>query len=357
MNKIYIIIICFLFVGNVKSQNWIANVEAGGGFVVVHREKMKHLAQSHPNKVTLAVQKQSDGSKDWHQSYNQPKIAYTFFMVDYKNIKLGKTLGGNIQFLYPFVKKKNTIINAVIGIGAGYNTHPFDRKDNYQNNVLGSRITGSLHGKLLAEYTLSKNIGITYGIGLIHFSNGALKLPNLGINVPYTCIGINYLISEKARADEEVSNIEQTYDKINVSMAFSNGWKDVVYAGGTRHWFNVFSMKTHYNTSSINRITGGVEFFYDRSVYEFRENEGLDNAKNRNFKMGIVLGHELRLGKVYAVINYGYYVYQAYNNVYAKAYQRYQLKYKFHEYMYSAIGLKVHKGVADVLEWTVGIEL
>ena len=80
------------------------------------------------------------------------------------------------------------------------------------------------------------------------------------------------------------------------------------------------------------------------------------NDKNRNAKLSIVIGHELKIGKVYAVLNYGYYVYQGFNNVYAKSYQRYQLKYKFHKSYYSAIGLKVHKGVADVIECTFGVE-
>jgi len=334
---------------------WIG-ADYNRGAILVHRKKMQHLAHYNPKKIELTIQKQTSGKKEWHKTYNEPKITYSFIYLEYGDVRLDKTYASNIQFIYPLLKGKNQRLNTVIGLGAGYNTNPFDIKENHQNNVLGSRITGSLHVKTNYEYILFSKIGLFAGLGLIHFSNGAAKLPNLGINVGYASVGLNYKVYDlKSETIKNESALEtNTFD---LAFDISNGWKDVVYSGGKRHWFNVFTFKMHYNVSKINRFTGGLDFFYDRSINEFRTHFGLDTDKNRNHKSALVLGHELRIGKVYAVINYGYYIHQAYNNVYAKSYQRYQIKYKFHDKFYSAAGLKVHKGVADVIECTFGVEL
>lgn len=354
---LHIIIILISINSFAQQSGWLINAEYGKGTTLVHRKKMKHLAHYNPEKIELSFQKQTTGNKDWHNTYNKPKIAYSLILINFKEERLGKTFAGNIQFIYPLLKNKKHVLNMVIGLGAGYNTNPFDRKENYQNNVLGSKITGCLHVKSYYQYNVSESIGIFGGLGLIHFSNGAFKLPNLGINVGYANVGLNFKIKNTGSNDDINNFKENEFKKMNYSFDISNGAKDVVYSGGKRHWFNVVSLKSHYNLSKINRFTGGLEFFYDRSVNEFRSNFGLENDKNRNHKSSIVLGHELRIGKVYAVINYGYYTHQAYNNVYAKSYQRYQLKYKFHNNYYSAIALKVHKGVADVIECTFGLEI
>ena len=340
-----------------QNSSFWAGAEYGKGVVLVHREKMRHLTHFNPNKIEINIQKQTSGSKAWHKTYNLPKIAYSLLVVDYIEQRLGETYSANIQFIYPYIKKNNIQFNVMVGLGAGYNTHPFDREKNNQNNVLGSRITGNLYLKSNVEFNISPILSSYLALGVTHFSNGAVKLPNLGINVPYVSVGFNYKLADYNDKIMPITT-ELTNKKIHLAIDFSNGWKDVVYSGGKRHWFNVLTFKTHFNTSNINRLTLGADFFYDRSVNEFRTNFGLENNKNRNFKSAILIGHELKISKVYAVINYGVYLYQAYNNVYARAYQRYQIKYKFYnEMLYCAAGLKVHKGVADVIECTIGLEL
>lgn len=354
-NIVHIVLILLSF--NLNAQNWSIGAEYGKGAILAHRKKMKHLITNQPSKFEITFQKQTLGNKEWHKTYNLPKISYSVLIVDYGEVKLGKTIASNIQFYYPIYKKGKNKINTIIGLGAGYNTNPFDRKLNYQNNVFGSKFTGCLHLKINYEYSLSEKVSLFSGVGLIHFSNGAAKLPNLGINVIYFNTGLIYNLSKIKVENSKIDFANVDLKKINFSVDFSNGWKDVVYSGGKRYLFNVLSLKTHYNTSRINRFTGGFEFFYDRSVNEFRSNFGLVNDKNRNHKSSIVIGHELKIGKVYAVLNYGIYLHQAYNNVYAKSYQRYQIKYNFSKNYYLAAGLKVHKGVADVIECTIGLEI
>lgn len=357
LKKIPVVIVLILSALTVSAQNgsWELGAESGVGAIWVHRKKMKHLADTHPSKVELSFQKQTSGNKDWHKVYHKPRIGYSFIYINYGNDVLGKTYGATLQLIYPFIRTQRSRLNGVIGIGTGYNTKPFDRKENHKNNVLGSRITGCLHAKLNYEHIVTSSIGVYAGLGLIHFSNGAAKLPNLGINVPYLNIGTTIKITNAA-IDKEYSSTENL-QKMYQSVDVSTGWKDVVYSGGKRYMLNVLTFKNHYSLSDVNTISGGLEVFYDRSIPEFRENFDLENDKNRNLKSGLVLGHELRIGKTYAVVNYGVYLYQAYDNVYAKAYQRYQLKYKFHQNIYAAAGLKVHRGVADVIECTVGVEL
>ena len=343
-----------------QKNTWCVGSELGSGFILKHNSKMANLANSHPSKYEFILQKQTSGDKEWHHQYNLPKIAYSLIIVDYNNPVIEKTYAANIQLIYPFINKNKFKFNSVIGLGLGYNTNPFDRVSNYKNLVFGSKLTGSMHVKLYTDINLTRKISSTIGIGLIHFSNGAIKLPNLGINVPYLNLGINYkIINGEENIDFSGLKEKNAKNKL-IDISIGNGFKDVGYSGGKRYLFNVLSIKKHFFLNNTSDFVVGSEFFYDRSVNEFRINDGLMNDKNRNSKNSILVGYELRMSKVYAVINYGFYTYQAYNNVYASAYQRYQIKYQFSEgkyKFYSAIGLKVHKGVADVIEFTVGAEL
>lgn len=47
--------------------------------------------------------------------------------------------------------------------------------------------------RLNEQWKLNANNYVEFGIGITHFSNGASKLPNLGLNLPLLNLGFHHL--------------------------------------------------------------------------------------------------------------------------------------------------------------------
>lgn len=339
-------------------QQFAIGVESGVGFIMAHRENVLHLAQSHPIKMEFSFINQKDGNKEWQHIFNLPRVDHSISLVDYKNPILGKTIAYTIQLGYPIIKKRDFKLYTDIGLGVGLNTNKFDRISNYTNNVISTTLIGSLHGKMYGEYQLSDYISLDVGIGLIHFSNGSFKVPNLGINIPYTQLGLVYSLSQNELINREKIILNNTEDKKwNFSVQLSNGLKDVFPTGGKKHLYNTIGIHSYYKLNKVYRLVSGFDGFYDRSVNERRFEEGLDNEQNYNSKVGFMIGQELRVGEISVATHFGRYLYQAYFTTYLNGYQRYQLKYHINKHYYGAVAMKIHKGVADVIELTFGVEL
>ena len=101
----------------------------------------------------------------------------------------------------------------------------------------------------------------------------------------------------------------------------------------------------------------GAEGFYDRSL-----TAQLDDTLRAGLrrpavgKAGVFAGHELLFGRLAVVSHLGFYVYAPYQSstVY---YERLGLKYHFTNWLFGAVDLKLHRAVADVVEFKVGAKL
>ena len=101
----------------------------------------------------------------------------------------------------------------------------------------------------------------------------------------------------------------------------------------------------------------GLEGFYDRSLLaSLRDTARSTDNQPDVKKAGGFVGHELLFGRLALVTHLGFYFYNPYksNSAY---YERIGLKYQFTSLLFGAIDLKVHRTVADVIEFKVGAKL
>jgi hypothetical protein len=75
-------------------------------------------------------------------------------------------------------------LNIRYGLGAAYLTKTFHRTGNYRNTAIGSHLNMAFHSRLEAGVTGAGGRSLHWGLGLTHFSNGAIRKPNKGINIP-----------------------------------------------------------------------------------------------------------------------------------------------------------------------------
>lgn len=76
--------------------------------------------------------------------------------------------------------------------GVSFGWEPYNENYNYYNKVIGSKINAYINANFYLNYILSKEIDLTAGVDLTHFSNGNTRFPNAGLNTVGLKVGLVY---------------------------------------------------------------------------------------------------------------------------------------------------------------------
>ena len=76
--------------------------------------------------------------------------------------------------------------------GLSFGWKPYDRDDNRLNTMMGSKINAFLNVNFFLRWMLTRELDLTFGPTLTHFSNGNTKIPNAGLNSAGIGAGLTY---------------------------------------------------------------------------------------------------------------------------------------------------------------------
>jgi hypothetical protein len=101
--------------------------------------------------------------------------------VDYHS-RLGNSLTAYLTFARPFFRTRHWEADYTMGTGIGYSNHPYNKRFNIDNELIGSRWLIYFVAGVHATYKISPHWGVKAGAEFAHLSNGALNRPNKGSN-------------------------------------------------------------------------------------------------------------------------------------------------------------------------------
>lgn len=81
------------------------------------------------------------------------------------------------------------------GLSLGWN--PYHYENNPHNIMIGSKVNAYMNANFYLNWMLSRQIDLTTGVTLTHFSNGNTKIPNAGLNAVGLKVGLVYNINWK----------------------------------------------------------------------------------------------------------------------------------------------------------------
>ena len=335
------------------AQPWVYGAYVQGAFIVAHSPLMEHLAVSHPTGFELNVQKQTTGKKAWHQLYKFPKVGYSLVYFNFHNPALGKSVAVSTYINKALLRTKKSELNYRLGLGIGYLTEGYDQETNHKNSVASSALNAALQTRFEYDYRVAPHYSLLLGLGLNHYSNGATKKPNLGINIPTLSFGLNFHTVPEFITEEKT--LPEFGEKLFYTLSATAGWRQIGPLDTKKYLVQSVSLA---GLKPLNRKTNlvlGLEGFYDRSLKVQQQTDTTLTGKSfpDTKKAGLFLGHELLFGDLALETQLGYYVYRPYKNGTAY-YERLGLKYHFTPSVFGAIDLKIHGFAADVLEWRVG---
>jgi len=349
-----------LFIGNIKvkaqEQNlghWQIGANYSRSFIIKHAPDIGHLITGSPEGFNLFFEQTPNGSKAWHQAYRFAPVGVAVGYFDLKNDDLGDLIHTSVYLNLPIVSSEFSKLHFMIGSGLGFATEPYHRELNNKNLIFGSRLSFMLTGNLNWNIMLPEGWGLRSGLMINHFSNGAIKLPNKGINMVGFELGVSKGFQGSSTSQEQEVKESKPWEFI---VQLSGGASQPYVFPEKRYPFYHLGLYTSKRLGTFNRLVFGVDGFYNLGVEEeirahfiLRNQPSLPDFK----RFGIVLGHELWMDRLALSIMIGRYLYEPFP-AFTSFYQRYGLKYRLGNKVHISASLKSHAGRAEGIEWGVG---
>lgn len=356
-----LILLCVLWFfpvcGQEEGHNSYLDLHYFQGIIMEHNPDLSHLISGNPNGVIASWNRRTDGSEDWHYLYNFPDYGVSFTYQDLKNTYLGENFGLYAHYNFYFLKRK---LMFRIGQGVALTTNPYDEQDNFRNNAYGSTLLSSTYMMLNFKHErLVDRFGINLGLSLIHYSNANVKAPNTSTNSVVFNFGANYDLDALPieREQREVSNAYT--EPVGYNLVVRGGINESDIVGSGQYPFIVGSFYVDKRINLKSALQAGVDVFFSEFLLEYNRYRAIsfpeeDRTGDEDYRrIGVLLGHELFIGKMSVISQMGYYVYNPIefeNDVYL----RLGLKRFFGDRLFGVITLKSHWAKAEAVEFGIG---
>jgi hypothetical protein len=333
---IQLIIILFGLHTNLFSQINIANGGInlnyinGYSFAPNKIEKTQQSMDGWVQGFNIGLHKQVNGTKDWHQTYGNPRIG-----LNLQTIFMNKpdTFGFHVS-LIPFIqinilKAKNSNISGKIGIGGAYASKSFKFSNNFDNRAVSLPLNFALEVGAVFNKKITNQLEFNFELGYFHLSNGSFQMPNGGFNIYYSKTGLSYFFTQ--------TPLNKTL-KNNFTLKNKTPYYTTYIAGAYREQ-GTFAYRRQYPIfifhnaimKPFNKVYNyglGFDLFYDATQRLIDEPDLLVSDVKESDKWNAALGfcNELNIGKLAIPLDFYHYVYDL-NVVKQKYYIRFGLTY------------------------------
>lgn len=337
-----------------KTYAYTIGASVSKGFIIKQNESVAHLAVSHPQVMSVYVNKHTFGKKYCEQLYYYPDTGFSLSYFNYFNPVLGKSVALSTYIAIPVTRLNHSEVSFKIGTGLAYHTRPHHPTYNNSNTAIGTPLSFSLLGSLRYVRQISDVWESGLSLSLTHFSNGAFSKPNAGINVPTIDVEVSRKIKPTSSEKVNWANQSKKFEGIYYFLGVSSGLKELDYGEDKFSFLNMhFQASRRFN--AISAIHLGLDAFFDNALKAFIEKEVKDTKPDYR-RAGLVAGHEFFYDRLSLVTQLGIYIYRPFKGFSSSVYQRYGLRYTWTDHLITYANLKTHGGRADFVEWGLGVK-
>lgn len=316
---------------------------------------------------------QTSSKKEWHQLFGFPKLGLGLQQTWYPQTdELGSPMALYAIIESPIHKWANSQLDWAFHFGLNMNWNPYDLENNPNNLIIGSKTTFYAHLGVIYHQNIGERFGLDASLGMTHGSNGAIKMPNAGINIFDPRIAITYdiqnekpnLLSQKLSGFEGSNELSLSYGMGSKQLDITNADSiNQAKFGGQNFTVYNFVLLYHRQVSRLSRVGAGIDFTIDPADNANGQLYGDTNSTypapfNEKAKLAILLSYELCLDRLSLIIQPGFYFYRTTHDPKPFFYQRIGVRYQVYKGFYTGVSLRaVNFGQADWVEFTIGYKL
>lgn len=327
----------------------------------------------HFHDFSFQVLKQTIGEKPIEQIFHYPRYGMGLYTGQFfKDNYLSKPVGCYGIFMGTFTELNRLSLNYTLLFGITGNWNHYDPEHNNDNTTLASSYTTHIDFGILFNYEFSTHVEAGIGWSFAHFSNGALKIPNFGINLLAPQVSLSYM-PYHTKYQRIRRPIPPYLKNTSLDIALYGGDKNLPYPEcdlDTAHHFSGFLYPQFGLTAVVNRnisyvvaLGVGLHLGYDSSKNaRYREENGATKADLSfladNINLGIIPSLELNFDKVAFVLQPCFSLFKR-ETTFKKPdfFGKFGLKFKLMDELYAGILLHTFKLHSDFIEFSLGYRL
>lgn len=328
-----------------------------GGFIMQHRKNLEHIVRGHVTGTELSFEIQTTGKKPWEETYGKPQWGVSLEHYFLGNTRqLGEAYGAYPYLKLYLVEKEHWALKTRLGWGIGYLTQVWDNERNFKNNLISSSL--NICASIGTEFNvrIASAWALNSGVRFTHYSNGALKYPNLGVNIVSLYAGVAYHFKHQDKKEEILTEQTESRDW-RVNLLFT-GFRKGQSAGVDKR-YNVLNVNLGLQRQVNQKLffQVGGDFFYDSWMEYYYLKEHIAFSPDKDY---IILGGYgaagLRFGKLSGMMAMGVYLHgKELPN--GNMYNRLTTQYDFTNRFFGSFSIKAHHFKADYFELGVGCTL
>lgn len=321
----------------------------------------------------IQVARQTVGEKSWEQLFNYPQWGIGIQVSSFDNPEeIGTPIGAYGFFNAPFIRFSRLSFNYALGLGATFNWKPYNPITNQHNTAIGAGQAFLVNAGLLLQYNLTPRIDVDGGVFLDHFSNGALKIPNYGINTIAPKIGLRYNFYDPP--DFKKHPIEPFEKRNEFAFSLFGGIKNVVFDSVDvdliEQYQGVFfpvigiSALANRQLGRVSKVGVGFSTTYNGALdaqvaVDDGELEAGETPWLDKMQISVYPSYELVVNRVSIILQPAIYLYRKkVKKPTPVFYQRIGLKYHFSNQFFAGLSLRDYSfHVSDFIEWHLGFTL
>lgn len=324
--------------------------------------------------VSLNFFRQTTGSKDWQILYHYPTYGAGIYTANFHDSKeIGCPIAVYVFFSAPFKRWNKLSFNYDLGLGCAFNWKSYNPINNPYNISIGAKQSAYLNFGMFLEYMIVKRFSASAGLSITHFSNGALKKPNQGINMISPKLSLRYdlykdgvefkkkemppfekknewLISGYAGAKNVI------FDSVNVDLISKYEGESFLVGG--------FSTSINRQISHRSKIGFGFDVSYDGShnaqvAIENGKVEAITTPFPDKIEVSVYPSYELVIDRVSVIFQPSFYIVRKkISKETPMFYQRLGVKYYITDNFFAGLSWRAFQfHHSDFLEWNIGYRL
>jgi Lipid A 3-O-deacylase (PagL) len=370
-NRIYTAIFFLGFVPFIFfSKNIIAQDTYGLAFtygkILKHTSKLTYNPPPNSNNIEFNYTHQTNGSKAWHYWYNKPIVGINVTVNNYCDSVIGYSITAMPHLQLKLFGKPKLYGYVRMGTGPAYASKHWQHIPitDTINNYLGTTINMYANVQLGLQWQATKYWQFKLGYALSHVSNGAIRKPNLGINLFGTYFAANYCVYNKNTKAVNTWLLKKPNRKYKWGADARLALSAQEYGTGDGpllpvYYVGIFATNTLWGK---HKLIAGFDYEYNKKTAFFvRHTHQQNNNTYLNAgSISAVIGNEFLLGHFSIPVQIGYYLNTPYlkSNAYYQRfgvfYYPYQSPNNFFKKLYIGTTLKSNATTADYIDGVLG---
>ena len=332
------------------------------GWTMAHHLEMEIFQRHYPS-FEISLFKATYGKTRWEWMYGYPNIGLSYWYSGLGNTKwLGQAHAVFPYINFTLFNKEVFTLSFRFGVGLGYLTKKFDRVENYKNLAIGSHFNAAVNLLLDFRWRLGPRFLASTGIGIMHFSNGTIKTPNFGLNIPSVHMAIAYRLSrETSQQRKKLIPMLVPYEfdgkkSILLDLNLAVAVKDMQAQLGVGNSYMVYTLFGNLMKPISYKFNLGMGFdiSYDASDYKLLElREEAPEKKIQIVKTGLNVAFELSFARAAMMFNAGFYL-TGLDQTDGQFYEKLALRFDITKRLFASLTFKAHYARADFLALGIG---